>query len=60
MIGSKCIHIESDRHGIITSELKGNGEFPDQWGICWVFKYDYKVPNHYYWNDKDKIKIFKS
>ena len=57
MINSRCRHKETGKEGIIKAELKGNSNFPDQWGIHWTFQYDSKTPNHYYWNDKDSIEI---
>lgn len=54
-----CEHIETGAKGIIKSELKAEeGKFPDQWGIYWIEKANYSnYANHYYWNDKTKIKI---
>ena len=57
IMDKKCRHKETGKEGIIKSELKGTDEFSDQWGIYWTFLYDNKTPNHYYWNDKDKIEI---
>lgn len=52
-----CEHIETGAIGIIKNELKGNGKFPDQWGIYWIKKANSgKFGNHYYWNDKNLIK----
>ena len=52
-----CEHKESRKKGIIKNEMTGNERFPDQWGIFWTITYDKNTPNHYYWNDKDKITI---
>lgn len=57
MIGKKCIHIETGQEGIIKDEMKASTQFPEQWGIYWTFRYNSSIPNHYYWNDKDKIKL---
>ena len=59
MYNTKCKHKETGKEGIIKSELKATKDFPDQWGILWLFRYDRNTPNHYYWNDKDKIEILK-
>jgi len=57
MIGKKCKNIETGMFGIIKSELKGTDEFPDQWGIYWIFSYHKSIPSHYYWNNKNIIVI---
>jgi hypothetical protein len=51
------MHKETGKEGIIITKLKGTKDFPDQYGILWTFKYDSNTPNHYYWNDKNKIEI---
>jgi len=52
-----CIHTDYEYIGEIRGELKGNGKFPDQWGIFWYGGRQLdKLPYHY-WNDKDKIVI---
>ena len=56
----ECEHIETGAKGIVKSELKGTKDFPDQYGIYWTAGANYgKFGNHYYWNDKDKIRIIK-
>jgi len=57
IIGKKCRHKITGKEGIIKSELTGNEKFPNQLGIFWTFTYDIYTPNHYYWNDVDKIQI---
>jgi hypothetical protein len=57
MIGSKCRHKLTGTEGFINSELDGTKDFPDQWGIFWVIRYDKNTTNHYYWNDKTNIEI---
>jgi hypothetical protein len=54
----KCEHKETGAKGIIKSELKGTDKFPDQYGIFWTEKANHgSYGSHFYWNDKDKIKI---
>jgi hypothetical protein len=53
------MHKETGKEGIIITKLKGTKDFPDQYGILWTFKYDSNTPNHYYWNDKNKIEILE-
>jgi hypothetical protein len=52
-----CKHKETGMKGIIISELKGTEDFPNQFGILWTITYTPETPNHYYWNDKNKIEI---
>ncbi len=60
----KCEHIETGAKGIIKKELKATNDFPDQWGIYWLNDEDtrkaLKGRMHYYWNDKDKIRIINN
>ena len=54
----KCEHIDSGAKGIIKNQLKATDEYPEQWGIYWTEKANcLNFANHYYWNDKSKIKI---
>lgn len=53
-----CEHIITGAKGIIKDELNATDKFPAQWGIYWTEKANHgKYANHYYWNDKDKIKL---
>jgi hypothetical protein len=54
-----CKHKKTGMEGIIISELKGTDDFPNQFGILWTTTYTPKTPNHYYWNDQDKIEIIE-
>jgi hypothetical protein len=53
----KCKHIKTGHIGIIQNELRGNDEFPDQYGIFWL--QGQKNPP-YYWNDKNLIEHLKA
>lgn len=57
----QCEHIDTGAKGIIISELTeedARGNFPEQYGIFWTEKANSgKFANHYYWNDKTKIRI---
>lgn len=51
-----CEHIETGCIGIIKNHL--NTHSPAQYGIYWVqHTYVRTMQNHYYWNDKTKIKV---
>jgi len=56
MIGKKCMHRDYGCIGKITLELKGNGEYPEQWGIYW-FQGQRNFGS--FWNDKDRIEILE-
>jgi len=60
LMNQKCIHIETGIKGLIKNELKGTDKCPDQWGIYWSKgAYQKDIPAHYYWTDKNKIKILQ-
>lgn len=47
----KCIHVDTGQVGIIMTETD------TMYGVYWTFKYNRTIPNHFYWNKKEKIKI---
>lgn len=51
-----CEHTETGAIGVIKEEM--NNYNPPQYGIFWTENANHsKYGNHYYWNDKQKIKI---
>jgi hypothetical protein len=51
----KCIHLLTNEQGNITMEL--NSYNPPQYGVMWDIRYKKDTPSHYFWNDKNLIKL---